>query len=109
LLFPPPHPAAPAAQLTLEGLGVKIVETEDDEPEIEVGDTCFYILATDRERELPVKITANQNNPTAGLISEMHPLAQAMLGAHIGDEVVLTDERGKRTYIVKKIIKADAS
>ena len=38
----------------------------------------------------------------------MHPLAQAMLGAHIGDEVFLTDERGQRTYIVKNIIKAGA-
>ena len=104
----PTAPPAPAAQLTLEGLGVTIVETEDDEPEIEVGDTCFYSLVTDPERELTIKITANRNNLTAGLISEMHPLAQAMLGAHIGDEVFLTDERGQRTYIVKNIIKAGA-
>ena len=102
-------PTAPVAQLTLEELGVTIVETEDDEPEIEVGDTCSYCLATHPEREITVKITATQNNPTSGLISEVHPLAQAMLGAHIGDELALTDERGKRNYIVKKIIKADAT
>ena len=106
---PPTAPPAQAAQLTLEGLGVMVVETEDDEPEVEVGDTVFYVLATRPEHELTVRITSNQNNPTVGLISEAHPLAQAMLGAIVGDEVALTDERGQRTYIVKKIIKAKAT
>ena len=32
-----------------------------------------------------------------------------MLGAHIGDEVTLTDERGQRKYIVKTISKAEAT
>ena len=86
-----------------------VVETEDDEPEVEVGDTVFYVLATRPEHELTVRITSNQNNPTVGLISEAHPLAQAMLSAIVGDEVALTDERGQRTYIVKKIIKAKAT
>lgn len=99
-------PAMQATQLTLEGLGVSVVETDDDEPEVDVGDTIFYALAISPEQELTVRITVNQNNPTAGLISEMHPLAQAMLGAIIGDEVALTDERGQRTYVVKKIVKA---
>lgn len=98
-----------AAQMTLEGLGVSVVETEDDEPEVEVGDTIFYVLTVRPDHELSVRITVNQNNPTAGLISEMHPLAQAMLGATVGDEVVLTDERGQRTYSVKKIVKAKAT
>jgi hypothetical protein len=31
-----------------------------------------------------------------------------MLGAHIGDKVTFTDERGQQTCIVKKIIKANA-
>lgn len=109
IVIPPSGPAVPADQLTLEGLGVKIVETEDDEPEIEVGDTFSYSLAANPEREITVRITANQNNPSVGLISELHPLAQAMLGAHVGDKVTLTDERGQRTYIVRKIIKADAT
>ena len=106
---PPTAPAAQAAQLTLKGLGVTVVETEDDEPDVEVGNTVSYVLATRPEHELTVRITSNQNNPTAGLISEVHPLAQAMLGAIVGDEVALTDERGQRTYIVKKIIKAKAT
>ena len=94
------------AQMTLEGLGVSVVETEDDEPEVEVGDTIFYVLTIRPDHELTVRITVNQNNPTAGLISEVHPLAQAMLGATVGDAVALTDERGQRNYIVKKIVKA---
>ena len=105
IVTPSTEPAEPATQLTLEKLGVTI---EDDEPEIEVGDKFYYCLATFPECMIIVRITANQNNPNAGIISEKHPLAQAMLGAHVGDEVALTDERGQRTYIVKKITKADA-
>lgn len=109
IVNPSTAPVVPTAQLTLEGLGVTIVETEDDELEIEVGDTCTYCLATHPEGEIIVGITANQNDLNARLISEMHPLAQAMLGAHVGDEVTLSDEKGQRTYIVKKIIKANAT
>ena len=90
-------------------MGFSVVKTEDDEPEVEVGDTVFYVLAIHPEHELTVRVTVNQNNPTAGLISEVHPLAQAMLGAIVGDEVSLTDGRGQRTYIVKKIVKAKAT
>ncbi len=99
---------AAAQTLTVEGLGIKIVETEDDEPEIEVGDEFHYFRPTLPEIVTIVRISANQNDPNAGIISERHPLAQAMLGAHVGDKVALTDERGQRTYIVKKIIKAEA-
>ena len=94
-----------AAQLTLEDLGVSIVETEDDETEIEVGDTIFYYLEDHPKDELKVRITSNQNNPTAGFISKIHPLAQAMLGAIENDKITLKDSRGKRNYIVKKIVK----
>ena len=109
IVNPSTEPAEPATQLTLEKLGVTIVKTEDDEPEIEVGDKFYYCLATFPECMIIVRITANQNNPSAGIISEKHPLAQAMLGAHVGDEIVLMDERGKQTYIVRKIIKANAT
>lgn len=106
IVVPTTARAAEAAQLTLEGLGVSVVETEDDEPEVEVRDTIFYVLADHPEHELTVRITSTQNNPTAGLISELHPLAQAMLGAIVGDKVTLQDERSQRNYIVKKIVKA---
>jgi len=109
IVIPPPEPKAPGEQLTLEKLGVTIIETEDYGPEIEVGDTISYSLVTYPEREVTVRITQNQINPSAGLISEMHPLTKAMLGAHIGDEVTLTDERGQRKYIVKTISKAEAT
>lgn len=109
IVIPPPEPKARGEQLTLEKLGVTIIETEDYGPEIEVGDTISYSLVTYPEREVTVRITQNQINPSAGLISEMHPLTKAMLGAHIGDEVTLTDERGQRKYIVKTISKAEAT
>ena len=105
IVIPPTEPPAQATQLTLERLGVKL-ETEEDELEIEVGDKCSYYQAASPEWVTIVTITTGQNNPNAGLISEKHPLAQALLGAHIGDKVFLTDEKGQRTYIVKKIIKA---
>ena len=105
IVIPPTEPPGEATQLTLERLGVKL-ETEEDELEIEVGDKCSYYQPASPEWVTIVTITTGQNNPNAGLISEKHPLAQALLGAHIGDKVFLTDEKGQRTYIVKKIIKA---
>jgi len=105
IVIPPTEPPGQATQLTLERLGVKL-ETEEDELEIEVGDKCSYYQAASPEWVTIVTITTGQNNPNAGLISEKHSLAQALLGAHIGDKVFLTDEQGQRTYIVKKIIKA---
>jgi transcription elongation GreA/GreB family factor len=69
----------------------------------------LFCLTTFPECVTTVQITPNQNNPSAGIISENHPLAQAMLGAHIGDKVFLVDEKGRRTYIIKKIIKGDGA
>jgi very-short-patch-repair endonuclease len=108
IVIPTTTPSEPATQLTLERLGVTIVETEDDEFEIEVGDKVHYFLSTSPEFVTIFRISSNQNDPNAGIISERHPLAQAMLGAHIGDKVTFTDERGQQTCIVKKIIKANA-
>ncbi|MEK6804650.1 MAG: DUF4011 domain-containing protein [Nitrospirota bacterium] len=105
----PTTPADPATQLTLEGLGITILPTEDDELEVEVGDKVYYCLTTFPECTNIVRITASQNNPTAGIISESDPLAQTMLGAHIGDKVHFTDKKGKWTYIVKKIVKANVT
>ena len=107
IVIPTTEPPAQATQLTLERLGVKL-ETEEGELEIEVGDTVSYCLATFPECVITVQITANQHNPNAGLISETTPLAQALLGAHISDKVFFADEKGQRTYIVKKIVKANA-
>ncbi len=99
----------PSEQLTLKNLGVSVVETEDDEQEVEVGDTIFYFPLGHPNHELKVRITTNQNNPDTGLISKVHPLAQAMLGATVEDEVTIKDGRGQRSYIIKKIVKKESS
>lgn len=102
-------PTAPsnvkAQQMTLEGLGVSIIGTEDDEVEAEVGDTIYYVNAEHAKDEIRVRITAHENDPTKGLISKGNPLAQAILGASVNDEFVLPDRHGRRNYIIKKIIK----
>ncbi|MFZ4437198.1 MAG: AAA domain-containing protein [Syntrophales bacterium] len=99
------RPATKTTQLTLQGLGVSVIETEDDELEVEVGDTVFYVIAEHPENEIKVRITSHQHNPTAGLIPQGHPLAQAMLGALVNDNVMLKDEHGRRKYVIKKIVK----
>lgn len=98
--------AAEMTQLTLQGLGVSVIKTEDDEREIEVGDTVFYINAANPEHEIKILISPNQHDPSAGIISKGHTLAQAMLGVLVNDHVTLKDSHGSRNFIIKKIVKA---
>ncbi len=99
-------PVTKTTQLTLQGLGVSVIETEDDELEVEVGDTVFYVIAERPENELKVRITSHQHDPAAGLVPKGHPLAQAMLGALVNDNITLKDAYSRRQYIIKKIVKA---
>lgn len=109
IIVPTAISAARAKQLTLEGLGVSVIETEDDELEIEVGDTVFYVNAEHPEHEIKICISSNQHDPSAGIISKGHALAQAMLGFFINDHVTLKDSHGSRNFIIKKIVKAKSA
>jgi transcription elongation GreA/GreB family factor len=71
-------------QLVLDSL----LKTEDYF-EIEVGDLVRYVDVLKPQDVLSVRITNRASDLANGLISEVTPLAQALLGALTGDEVPL--------------------
>jgi hypothetical protein len=65
-----------------------LLRTEDD-IEVEVGDLVRYADVAKPADILTVRITHKPSDLTNGFISEATPLAQALLGAVVGDEVPL--------------------
>ena len=74
-----------------DGLEVSelILETTDDEIEVRVGDLVTYFNIESPDIHLSVQITTLVTDLNQGLIGEGTPLAQVLLGATPGDEVVL--------------------
>jgi transcription elongation GreA/GreB family factor len=65
-----------------------LLKTEDD-IEVDVGDLVRYADVAKPADILTVQITPKPSDLANGLISEATPLAQALLGAVVGDEVPL--------------------
>ena len=65
-----------------------LIDTEDD-LEIEVGDVVRYIDLARPNDVMTVQITRSKDDFANGIVNESRPLAQAILGAVVGDEVVL--------------------
>jgi Protein of unknown function (DUF4011)/REase_MTES_1575/AAA domain/Transcription elongation factor, GreA/GreB, C-term len=76
----------------------------DDEIEVEVGDTVAYASLNAPHEEIVVQITQRTTDLERAMISQSTPLAQVILGAVVGDEVVLrVPSHPPKTFIIKKI------
>ena len=71
-----------------EAVSFALIDTEDD-LEIEVGDVVRYVDRALPNDVLTMQITAGKDDFANGIVNESRPLAQALLGAVVGDEVVL--------------------
>ncbi|UOD31595.1 DUF4011 domain-containing protein [Massilia violaceinigra] len=81
---------------------------EDDEIDVQVGDLVTYFDVETPECHLSVRITALLTNLNQGFISEGTPLAQVLLGAMAGDDVVLrVPGKSPATLRVHAIHRAD--
>lgn len=76
------------AEIERETVNSVLIDTED-EPEIEVGDLVRYVDLTNLKDVLTVQITNGKDDFANGIVNESRPLAQALLGAVVGDEVAL--------------------
>jgi transcription elongation GreA/GreB family factor len=65
-----------------------LIDTGED-LEVEVGDLVRYLDKARPDDVLSVQITKGKDDFTNGIVNESRPLAQALLGAVIGDEVAL--------------------
>ena len=76
------------AEMDREAISSFLIDTEDD-LEIEVGDVIRYVDLAKPSDVLTVQITHGKDDFANGIVNESRPLAQALLGAVVGDEVAL--------------------
>jgi len=102
---PPISVATPA--LTAETL---ILEDDKEDLEIEVGDLVTYAPATSPAEVRQIQLTAKQTNLELGLVAESTPLGQVLLGATVGDTVVLrVPGKDPQPFVVQRVKRAAAS
>ncbi len=97
------------AEMEREAVNSILIDTEDD-LEVEVGSVVRYVDLAHPNDVLTVQITHGKDDFSNGIVNENRPLAQALLGAVVGDEVVLHLPGSKsRNFAVKEIIKSGLS
>jgi len=79
---------AAQAEMDREAVSSVLIDT-DDNLEIEVGDVVRYVDLAKPNDLLTVQITSGKDDFSNGIVHESRPLAQALLGAVVGDEVAL--------------------
>lgn len=100
---------AEQAEIEREAVSSVLIDTEDD-LEIDVGDVIRYVDVSKPNDVLTVQITSGKDDFSNGIVNESRPLAQALLGAVVGDEVVLhLPGTTARNFVVKEIIKSNQS
>lgn len=84
-----------------------IIEDEDEDLEIDVGDLITYASTDAPEKPVQVRLTARQTNPELGLVAESTPLGSILCGATVGEIVVLrVPGRGPQSFIIQGIKRA---
>ncbi len=77
---------------------------ETDEREVKVGDTIVYAPVEAPDQEITVQISRGEDSPELGVIGSGKPLAQTLLGATVGGEVVLRiPGYAAKRFVVKRI------
>lgn len=74
------------AEIEREAVNSVLIDTEDD-LEVEVGDVIRYVDIAKPNDILTAQITRGKDDFSNGIVNESRPLAQALLGAVVGDEV----------------------
>jgi transcription elongation GreA/GreB family factor len=94
---------AAQAETDREAVSSVLIDTEDD-LEIEVGDVIRYVDLASPNDLLTVQITLGKDDFANGIVNENRPLAQALLGAVVGDEVLLhLAGSTSKTFQIKEI------
>jgi len=73
---------------------------------VEVGDTVVYVSIESPQNEKQALITRERSNPEWGTVNIDAPIAQAFLGARVGDTVEAKLPMGSMHLLIKKIRKS---
>ena len=81
------------------------VRIRDSDLGIGVGDTVRVKYLTDDQKALQITISKTKSDPSAGVIYYENPIAKALLGAEVGDEVEVLVGSYVKPAVVERIIK----
>ncbi len=97
------------AEMEREAVNSVLIDTED-ELEVEVGDVVRYVDLAHPNDVLTVQITQGKDDFSNGIVNESRPLAQALLGAVIGDDVELhLAGSASKTFQIVEIIRLETT
>lgn len=97
------------AEMEREAVNSVLIDTED-ELEVEVGDVVRYVDLAHPNDVLTVQITQGKDDFSNGIVNESRPLAQALLGAVIGDDVALhLAGSASKTFQIVEIIRLETT
>ena len=82
-------------------------EVGNDDAIVSIGDTVVVRFA-DNGTLRRFKISLDKHDPSGGIVNASQPLASALLGAAVDDEVEFTIENKSRIALVERILKAAA-
>jgi hypothetical protein len=98
----PVHEQASADMI--EGL---VFDDEDEDLEVEIGDLVSYAPADAPAQLIHVRITVRQTDPAQGLVAENTPLGAVLLGATVGETVVLrVPGKSPQSFVIQSIKRA---
>jgi len=89
---------------------MELLDEEDTELEVEEGDLVTYTpLGQGDDQAFSVRITHRNSDPAQGLLAANTPLAQILLGATVGDEVVLrVPGQPPKAFVIRAIKRVSA-
>lgn len=93
--------ASTAQEDGAEGL---VFDEDEEDLEIEVGDLVVYCPVDSPDEDIHVRLTSRQTNPEMGLVAETTPLGSVLIGATVGETIVLrVPGRAPQSFVVKSI------
>lgn len=93
------------AQEEAQGL---VLADEDEALEVTVGDLVAFSSTEAPEHVLHVRLTLRQTDPAAGLVAATTPLGTVLMGATVGETVVLrVPSKPSQTFVIRGIKRAE--
>ena len=97
---------AEQAEAEREAVNSVLIDTEND-LEVDVGDVVRYVDLSQPNDVLTIQITSGMDDFSNGIVNKSRPIAQALLGAIIGDEVALhLTGSASKTFQIVEIIRS---
>lgn len=99
-----PKEDAAQAEIAFDAAEELVFDEDEEDLEIEVGDLVTYASVEEPDKELQVRVTARQTDLNVGLVAQNTPLGEVLIGATVGETVVLrVPGRASQSFVIKSI------